>query len=172
MASITTKKYLSKSFNTPFYDKNSGTYKVKIKVSSNALAGGTGSQFGLLSIKEQGARAFVSSYLPEFYSYLFDEEYFEEQANGDLDLAESLIGEIVSSVQLETSYQTSPPSAMSIVIVRTLYNFDDKREELLNEGNMPEFEPNLAFFNQRLGIEGEISETTLTVGTLGEQNNL
>ena len=172
MASITTKKYLSKSFNTPFYDKNSGTYKVKIKVSSNALAGGTGSQFGLLSIKEQGARALVSSYLPEFYSYLFDEEYFEEQANGDLDLAESLIGEIVSSVQLETSYQTSPPSAMSIVIVRTLYNFDDKREELLNEGNMPEFEPNLAFFNQRLGIEGEISETTLTVGTLGEQNNL
>ena len=172
MASITTKKYLSKSFNTPFYDKNSGTYKVKIKVSSNALAGGVGSQFGLLSIKEQGARAFVSSYLPEFYSYLFDEEYFQEQANGDLDLAESLIEEIVNSVQLETSYQTSPPSAMSIVIVRTLYNFDDKREELLSEGNMPDFEPNLTFFNQRLGIEGEISETTLTVGTLGEQNNL
>jgi hypothetical protein len=172
MASITTKKYLSKSFNTPFYDKNSGTYKVKIKVSSNALAGGVGSQFGLLSIKEQGARAFVSSYLPEFYSYLFDEEYFQEQANGDLDLAESLIEEITNSVQLETSYQTSPPGPMSIVIVRTLYNFDDKREELLSEGNMPDFEPNLVFFNQRLGIEGEISETTLTVGTLGEQNNL
>ena len=43
---------------------------------------------------------------------------------------------------------------------------------MLADETMPDFDANLAFFNEQQGIEGEISETTLVVGTLGQQNNL
>lgn len=166
---LTVKKYLSKTLNVPFYEKSSGFYKVKVKISRNSLAGGN--QTGN-SIQSAGAREFITSYLPEFYSYLFDQEYFENVVGGDLDLANQIKQDIKTSVLLETSYETTPKSEYKIAILKTVYDFDLKRKELLEDQKMPEFAPNLTFFNEQQNIEGELAETTLTVGTLGEQNNL
>ncbi len=166
---LTVKKYLSKTLNVPFYEKSSGFYKVKVKISRNSLAGGN--QTGN-SIQSAGAREFITSYLPEFYSYLFDQEYFENVVGGDLDLANQIKQDIKTSVLLETSYETTPKSEYKIAILKTVYDFDLKRKDLLEDQKMPEFASNLTFFNEQQNIEGEVAETTLTVGTLGEQNNL
>ena len=169
MTSIITKKYLSKTFNVPFYERSSESSKVRMKVgranSADEIVGNSA------NIRD-AAREFITSYLPEFYSALYDEEYFATEANGDLDLANQLVLDIQDSITVESFYQTFPPSNKTVVIFRSVYNFDKKREELLSNDTMPDFDANLAFFNEQQSIVGEISETTLTVGTLGSQNNL
>ena len=169
MASIITKKYLSKTFNVPFYERSSESYKLRMKVgranSADEIVDNNA------NIRD-AAHEFITSYLPEFYSALYDEEYFTTEAGGDLDLANEIRLAVQDSITVNTFYQTSPPSNKTVVIFRSVYDFDNKREELLFDGTMPDFDANLAFFNEQQNIEGEISETTLTVGTLGSQNDL
>jgi len=129
MTSIITKKYLSKTFNVPFYERSSESSKVRMKVgranSADEIVGNSA------NIRD-AAREFITSYLPEFYSALYDEEYFATEANGDLDLANQLVLDIQDSITVESFYQTFPPSNKTVVIFRSVYNFDKKREELLS----------------------------------------
>ena len=169
MTTIITKKYLSKTFNVPFYERSSESSKVRMKVgrvndADEILDNGAN--------RTAAATEFITSYLPEFYSFLHDEEYFASEANGDIDLANDIRLEVEQSITVESFYQTAPPSNKTIVIFRSVYDFDAKREELLSNGTMPDFDANLAFFNEQQNITGEIAETTLVVGTIGGQNNL
>ena len=65
--------YKNSTFNVPFYEKESGLYKVKIKVNKDLLPLAPLDD----GIKEAAVQEFITSYLPEFYSYLFDVQYFQ-----------------------------------------------------------------------------------------------
>ena len=74
-----TKKYKSKEFNIPFYESQTQTYKVKIKVDKiNSNDELESRRQDLITL---GFEEFVTSYLPEFYSFLFNEEYFQDECN-------------------------------------------------------------------------------------------
>ena len=177
---LLTQKYQSKDFNIPFYESQTQTYKVKIKVdkiNSNDELNSRRQELIALGFQE-----FVTSYLPEFYSYLFDTDYFQNECNpyppGDpcanniITVAQNLEQELKSRITIESWFDTSPPSLKSIVIVRTSFDLDSKREELEADKNMPLYEPNFLFFNNQQNIAGPIAETTLTVGTIGSDNKL
>ena len=177
---LLTQKYQSKDFNIPFYESQTQTYKVKIKVDK------INSNEELESRRQElialGFQEFVTSYLPEFYSFLFDTEYFQNECNpyppGDpcansiIDVANDLEQELKSRITIESWFDTSPPSSKSIVIVRTSFDLDSKRDELEADKNMPLYEPNLVFFNNQQNLSGPVAETTLTVGTIGSENKL
>mgnify|MGYP003642636621 CR=1 FL=1 len=170
--------YKNSTFNVPFYEKESGLYKVKIKVSKDLLPLAPLDD----GIKDAAVQEFITSYLPEFYSYLFDVQYF--QANCDpnsnkpscdisiIDVASEIKDELKNLIRVDTSYETSPPGPKIVVVLNLRYDFDSKREELESDSKMPFYEPNLDFFNEREGIGSSISETTLTVGTIGAENKL
>ena len=177
---LLTQKYQSKDFNIPFYESQTQTYKVKIKVdkiNSNEELESRRQELVALGFQE-----FVTSYLPEFYSFLFDTEYFENECNpyppGDpcansiIDVANDLEQELKSRITIESWFDTSPPSSKSIVIVKTSFDLDSKRDELEADKNMPLYEPNLVFFNNQQNLSGPVAETTLTVGTIGSENKL
>jgi hypothetical protein len=177
---LLTQKYQSKDFNIPFYESQTQTYKVKIKVDKiNSSEELESRRQELIAL---GFREFVTSYLPEFYSFLFDTEYFQNECNpyspGDpcansiIDVANDLEQELKSRITIESWFDTSPPSSKSIVIVRTSFDLDSKRDELEADKNMPLYEPNLLFFNNQQNVAGPIAETTLTVGTIGSDNKL
>ena len=119
---LVTKKYISKTFGVPFYETSSESAKVKIKVpkfTESTLSTVRG------SIREKAANEFITSYLPEFYSFLTDQEYFQDEASGDLDLANQIKQDVIDACIIETFYQPAPPSPnKTIVIVRCLYDFD------------------------------------------------
>lgn len=174
---LLTKKYKSKEFNIPFYESQTQTYKVKIKV--DKINSNDELNQRRDSITSLGFREFVTSFLPEFYSYLFDEDYFEENCDPDgacgdsiIDVAKDLEQELKSAISIESWFATSPPSPKSIVVLRTTFDFDSKREQLEADKNMPLYEPNLLFFNEQQNISGPVAETTLTVGTIGSENKL
>jgi len=174
---LLTKKYKSKEFNIPFYESQTQTYKVKIKV--DKINSNDELNERRDSITSLGFREFVTSFLPEFYSYLFDEEYFEENCDPDgvcgdniVDVAKNLEQELKSAISIESWFATSPPSPKSIVVLRTTFDFDSKREQLEADKNLPLYEPNLLFFNEQQNILGPVAETTLTVGTIGSENKL
>ena len=110
MASIITKKYLSKTFNVPFYERSSESYKLRMKVgranSADEIVDNNA------NIRD-AAHEFITSYLPEFYSALYDEEYFTTEAGGDLDLANEIRLAVQDSITVNTFYQTSPPSIVT-----------------------------------------------------------
>ncbi len=174
---LLTKKYQSKDFNIPFYESQTQTYKVKIKVdkiNSNDELNARREELIALGFQE-----FVTSYLPEFYSFLFDQTYFEDNCDPDetcsdniLDVATSLEEELKSRISVESWFDTSPPSPKSVVILRTSLDLDSKRDELESNQNMPLYEPNLLFFNNQQEVVGPVAETTLTVGTIGTENKL
>jgi hypothetical protein len=174
---LLTQKYQSKDFNIPFYESQTQTYKVKIKV--DKINSNDELNERRDSITSLGFREFVTSFLPEFYSYLFDEDYFEDNCDPDetcgdniLDVARNLENELKEQISIESWFDTSPPSSKSIVILRTSFDFDSKREQLEADKNMPLYEPNLLFFNEQQNILGPVAETTLTVGTIGSENKL
>jgi len=174
---LLTQKYQSKDFNIPFYESQTQTYKVKIKV--DKINSNDELNERRDSITSLGFREFITSFLPEFYSYLFDEDYFEDNCDPDetcgdniLDVARNLENELKEQISIESWFDTSPPSSKSIVILRTSFDFDSKREQLEADKNMPLYEPNLLFFNEQQNILGPVAETTLTVGTIGSENKL
>jgi len=174
---LLTQKYQSKDFNIPFYESQTQTYKVKIKVDKINSDDELNDRRD--NITSLGFREFVTSFLPEFYSYLFDEDYFEDNCDPDetcgdniLDVARNLENELKEQISIESWFDTSPPSSKSIVILRTSFDFDSKREQLEADKNMPLYEPNLLFFNEQQNILGPVAETTLTVGTIGSENKL
>lgn len=172
MADLITTKYISKTFNVPFYEKSSALYKVKIKIAGLIVTDAQQNQ-RLDDLRSAAAEDFITSYLPEFYSFLRDQSYFESQAEGDIDLAMSIVAEIKDSIFVESRYlPLVPPPNRTVFILRSRYDFDAKRQELIDNEQMPSYESNLAFFNDEQGISGASSETTLVVGTLGQQNNL
>ena len=84
MTRIVTKKYTSKHFNIPFYEKQGEAYKLKIKV--NRIDSNNDLDNHEAEILQAGCDEFITSFLPEFYSYLYDEQYFEENLNKELNL--------------------------------------------------------------------------------------
>jgi hypothetical protein len=174
---LLTQKYQSKDFNIPFYESQTQTYRVKIKVDKiNSNDELNDRRDNLVTL---GFQEFITSFIPEFYSYLFDEDYFEDNCDPDetcgdniLDVARNLENELKEQISIESWFDTSPPSSKSIVILRTSFDFDSKREQLEADKNMPLYEPNLLFFNNQQDLAGPIAETTLTVGTIGSENKL
>ena len=174
---LLTKKYQSKDFNIPFYESQTQTYKVKIKVDKiNSNDELNERRDSIISL---GFQEFITSFMPEFYSYLFDVDYFEDNCDPDetcgdniVNVANDLQQELKSAISIESWFATSPPSSKSIVILRTAFDFDSKREQLEADKNMPLYEPNLLFFNSQQNILGPVAETTLTVGTIGSENKL
>ena len=170
--------YKNSTFNVPFYEKESGLYKVKIKVNKDLLPLAPLDD----GIKEAAVQEFITSYLPEFYSYLFDAQYFQTNCDPNsnkpscdisiIDVASEIKDELKNLVRVDTSYETSPPGPKIVVVLNLRYDFDSKREELEADSKMPLYEPNLDFFNEREGIGSSIAETTLTVGTIGTENKL
>tara|TARA_R110002012_G_scaffold48331_6_gene125976 strand:- start:13818 stop:18155 length:4338 start_codon:yes stop_codon:yes gene_type:complete len=172
-------KYKDQSFNIPFYETQTGFYKVKIKVDKLDFNQPDARNQEFI---EAGTREFITSYLPEFYSYLFDEQYFQDNCDPNpndpncdvniLEVASELKEEIEELVSVESTFPTSPPGPKTIVILNLRYDFDSKREDLENSFSMPLYQPNLDFFNEAEGITGPIDQTTLTVGTIGTENKL
>ena len=172
-------KYKDQSFNIPFYETQTGFYKVKIKVDKLDFNQPDARNQEFI---EAGTREFITSYLPEFYSYLFDEQYFQDNCDPNpndpncdvniLEVASELKEEIEGLVSVESTFPTSPPGPKTIVILNLRYDFDSKREDLENSFSMPLYQPNLDFFNEAEGITGPIDQTTLTVGTIGTENKL
>lgn len=172
-------KYKDQSFNIPFYETQTGFYKVKIKVDKLDFNQPDARNQEFI---EAGTREFITSYLPEFYSYLFDEQYFQDNCDPNpndpncdvniLEVASELKEEIEELVSVESTFPTSPPGPKTIVILNLRYDFDSKREDLENSFSMPLYQPNLDFFNEAEGITGPIDQTTLTVGTIGAENKL
>lgn len=170
--------YKNSTFNVPFYEKESGLYKVKIKVNKDLLPLAPLDD----GIKDAAVQEFITSYLPEFYSYLFDVQYFQTNCDPNsnkpscdisiIDVASEIKDELKNLIRVDTSYETSPPGPKIVVVLNLRYDFDSKREELESDSKMPFYEPNLDFFNEREGIGSSISETTLTVGTIGAENKL
>ena len=174
---LLTKKYKSKEFSIPFYESQTQAYKVKIKVDKiNSNDELNERRDNIISL---GFQEFITSFMPEFYSYLFDADYFENNCDPDetcgdniINVAEDLEQELKSAISIESWFATSPPSPKSIVVLRTTFDFDSKREQLEADKNMPLYEPNLLFFNNQQNISGPVAETTLTVGTIGSENKL
>tara|TARA_A100000172_G_scaffold16038_1_gene8563 strand:- start:23809 stop:27957 length:4149 start_codon:yes stop_codon:yes gene_type:complete len=177
MTRIVTKEYTSKQFNIPFYEKQSEAYKLKVKIdrvnSNNDLDSHE------TEILQAGCNELITSFLPEFYSYLYDEQYFEENCRPDNDctvdivsIAADLKNSIVEKTSIEYWYQTKPASNKSIAILKCYFDFDGEREKLEANNKMPLYQPNLDFFNEQQNITGPNSETTLVVGTIGTENKL
>jgi hypothetical protein len=78
---LLTQKYQSKDFNIPFYESQTQTYRVKIKVDKiNSNDELNDRRDNLVTL---GFQEFITSFIPEFYSYLFDEDYFEDNCDPD-----------------------------------------------------------------------------------------
>jgi hypothetical protein len=177
MTRIVTKKYTSKHFNIPFYEKQGEAYKLKIKV--NRIDSNNDLDNHEAEILQAGCDEFITSFLPEFYSYLYDEQYFEENCRPDNDctvdivsIAADLKNSIIEKTSVEYWYQTSPVSNKTIAILKCYFDFDGEREKLESNNKMPLYQPNLDFFNQQQNITGPDGETTLVVGTIGTENKL
>ena len=170
-------KYKNKTFNVPFYEATPGLHKVKIKIDTPAEVVARSPEF-----IESAYRKFITSYFPEFYSYLYDEEYFQDNCDPNsnnpncgvniLEVAVELKETLKDLIVIESTFATSPPSSKTIVILKLRYDFDTKRYQLEAANKMPLYQPNLDFFNQREGISDSIDQTTLTVGTIGTENKL
>ena len=185
---LNTKRYRSKDLNIPFYESNTKLHKVKLKVDKIT------SQEDFIDRRtiliELALNEYITYYLPEFYSYLFDRPYFQNEVeDSDIDLAVRLLQEIRERINPGSWFETSPPSEFSYIVFDTSYNFDDKREALEQPAigqviggepqpppesvdRMPSYLDNLKFFNDREGIAGQIAQTTLTIGTIGKDNKL
>ena len=177
MTRIVTKEYTSKQFNIPFYEKQSEAYKVKIKIDRVNSREDLGTLEG--AILQAGCDEYITSFLPEFYSYLYDQQYFEENCRPDNDctvdivsMAADLKNSIIEKTSIEYWYQTKPTSNKSIAILKCYFDFDGEREKLEANNKMPLYQPNLDFFNEQQNITGPDGETTLVVGTIGTENKL
>jgi len=177
MTRIVTREYASKQFNIPFYEKQADAYKLKIKI--NRVNSNDDLNDHETEILQAGCEEFITSFLPEFYSYLYDEQYFEENCRPDNDctvdivsMAADLKNSIIEKTSIEYWYQTKPASNRSIAILKCYFDFDGEREKLEDNNKMPLYQPNLDFFNEQQNITGPNSETTLVVGTIGTENKL
>ena len=185
---INTKQYRSKDLNIPFYESKTKLHKVKLKVGK--ITSQEDFTDRRTSLIESALNEYITYYLPEFYSYLFDKPYFQNEVeDSDIDLAERLLQEIRERINPDSWFETSPPGEFSYIVFNTSYNFDDKREALEQPAigqviggepqpppesvdRMPSYLDNLKFFNDREGIEGQIAQTMLTIGTIGKDNKL
>lgn len=174
---LLTKKYKSKTFNVPFYESQTDLHKVKLKV--DKITSNEELEQNRLSILEAACDEFITSNLPEFYSSIYDEEYFqtncdpEPECGNILDVAFKIRQEIIDRSNVEAWFQPDNPAAQNtIAIVSLEYDFDSRREQLEAKNRMPLYEPNLQFFNDQQGFTGPVGETTLTIGTIGAQNKL
>ena len=119
---INTKRYRSKDLNIPFYESNTKLHKVKLKVDKIT------SQEDFIdrrtTLVESALNEYITYYLPEFYSYLFDKPYFENEVeDSDIDLAERLLQEIRERINPGSWFETSPPSEFSYIVLDTSYEF-------------------------------------------------
>ena len=74
----------------------------------------------------------LSRHSSQFYSYLYDEQYFEENCRPDdctVDIVSmaGLKNSIIEKTSIEYWYQTKPASNRSIAILKCYFDFD--REE-------------------------------------------
>ena len=114
---LLTKKYKSKNFNIPFYESQTKLSKVKIKV--DRIASNDKFEERRAQLIEQAYKEFVTSYFPEFYSYLYDNLYFQQNCDPNankpncdtsiLGVANELKQELIEEINVESWFQTDPP---------------------------------------------------------------
>ena len=158
-------RYKSKEFDIPFYERSTESYRLKIKVDKTISDDAS-------TLKNKAVEYYITHYFPEFYAYLFNPSAFDEFENADLDVAAALKIEIKNATLAHSQYETAPPSSKKIAVFSLRYDIDGKRRQLENNGQFPSFEENLIFFNNQNEIGSTNSQSTFTVGTLGETNNL
>ena len=175
MAILPPKRYVRQDFKIPFYDSSSKLYRVKAKVSPK-INNQDDLRTSIDDLREEATVYYIAHYLPEFYTYLYNPSAFElmlPEGEG-LGLAEDLIGDIKRSITVENYFAPPPPdnTRKSIAIFKTSYDFFEKREELTKENKMPSFEANQVFFREKNAITDPTSGTTLSITSLGGQNNV
>jgi hypothetical protein len=185
MAILTPKRYLNQDFKIPFYEGSSEYYKLKLKVSPRLTTGNRQTRDG--DLKDKALRYYVINYLPEFYTYFYDEGAFQQilddpdpipespvqpRAPWTMDNTISLMSNIRRSIRIENYFNASPPTSnKSVVVFKTNFDFLAKRDELESSRRMPSFEQNYEFFRTKNNVTAPTSATTLAIASLGTQNN-
>tara|TARA_A100001515_G_scaffold138812_1_gene132743 strand:- start:825 stop:4829 length:4005 start_codon:yes stop_codon:yes gene_type:complete len=159
-------QYRTKPFNIPFYDsRRRGSYRVKVRVNkstSNSVAK-----------QEIAPKYFITHYFPEFYAFLEDPAVFATFENANETVAQALYDDIAAKVRIHNRYETAPPSNKRIIIFSLDgFDIDARRQQLEDDGEMPSFAENLAYFNEQENKGETISESTFVVGSLGLTNDL
>ena len=149
------KEYPAKPLNIPFEDGNISRLKIKIrkKVTDEE------------KIFKSALDLYIAHYFPEFYRNMEDKSF-----SGDNTAYNALRTDLKSSLVLENrGFATKPPTAYKIIIVRldigrSLYQV---REEMAAAGELPDFQENLEFFNEKNDIGNEIiGHTELDMSTV------
>jgi len=181
------KRYLNQDFKIPFYEESTKSYKLKFKVSPR-IRNASEQREREAELKEKALRYYVTHYLPEFYTYLFNETTFQEILDnspkltlpGDnepqpmISMTETieLMSSIQRSIKIEHYFNAAPPMAnKSVVVVSTNLDFLARREKLEAEGKMPSYESNYEYFRTKNNVSVPTSSTTLAIASLGRQNN-
>ena len=174
MATLPPKRYVRQKFKIPFYESSSKLYRVKAKVSPK-IKNDNDLRTNIDDLREVAIDYYITYYLPEFYTYLYSQTAFEQMLpDGEgLSLAEDLVRDLKRSITEENYLGDPPPdnTRKSIAIFKTSYDFIEKRKELIKDDKMPSFEANQEFFREKNGITDPTSGTTLTITSLGGQNN-
>ena len=171
-------KYRGKPINIPFYIKDEDLYIIRLKVRKRSLDGNgenvtspadLGAQNSIL-VRRRAAKRFIVYYFPEFYTFLYDQEKFQEIPNADIGVAEALLEEIKSAISIDR-LDTDANTKKFMFVLSLNYKVDRKRAELKNAQELPSYEENLAFFNERENISGASSQSTFVIGTILTTNN-
>ncbi len=139
-------QYRTKPFDIPFYDSRRrgrrGSYRVKVRVNkstSNSVAK-----------QEIAPKYFITHYFPEFYAFLEDPAVFATFENANETVAQALYDDIAAKVRIHNRYETAPPSNKRIIIFSLDgFDIDARRQQLEDDGEMPSFAENLAYFNEQ-----------------------
>ena len=179
-------RYRGEPMNIPFFVQDKGYYIIRLKVRQDQCPGaekidiagdGLGLQWspGSLTaanrsfLKNRATIRFITYYFPEFYTFLYDRDKFETIPNANLSIAEELFDEIKSRVQIDRLDTTSGDKFLIIVSLR--YNPYTRRSGMKVRGEVPSYEENLAFFNEKHHISGTNAQSTFVIGSILSTNN-
>ena len=149
------KEYPAQPLSIPFDDGNVSRLKIKIRKSVTDQE----------RIFNDALDHYITHYFPEFYRNMEDESF-----SGNNTVYDELRSRLKSNLQLENpGFDTKPPGAYKIVITRldTGRSMYQLRDDMSAADELPDFQENLEFFNEKNDIGNEIvGQTELDLSTV------
>jgi len=150
------KEYPAKTLNVPFEVRSKNLLKIKVRKKNVA---------NKEKVFREALDLYIAHYFPEFYRNMEDKSF-----SGDNTVYDALRADLKSGLSIENpGFATKPPSAYKVVITRldmgrSLY---EMREDMAAAGELPDFQENLEFFNEKNDIGNEIiGQTELDMSTV------